>query len=142
MDQGKDAVNRFVELGVLGKPGGPVPEVDPEDIKAVCQLYDDMRANHPGENVSISFRVIQATCKPGVDAKSVWYRAKELGLLLDMQKLAEEQQLSVLPCKIELNDSTFKAIAKIPMQWQQTLGVPRDFCFDIKEFARLVGESA
>src|SRR5215469_4711176 len=106
MDQGNERLSRLFELGVLGKPGDPVSEVDPEDIKAVCKLYDDMRANHPGENVSISFRAIRATCKLGVDAKSVWYRAKELGLLLDMQKLAEEHQLSVLPFKIELNDAT------------------------------------
>lgn len=35
-----------------GKPGEPVPEVDPEDLKIVWKINRDLQARHPGQQVA------------------------------------------------------------------------------------------
>src|SRR5436853_6591247 len=72
-----------------GKPGEPVPQVDPDDLKAVWEINHEVQTSHPGERVT-GISVLEHACKPGADVKSVAYRAVMLGLrtLLFHQNLA------------------------------------------------------
>ena len=47
-----------------GKPGEPVPQVDPEDLKNVWQLYDEVKKRHPGEQFAIDQLVINKPASP------------------------------------------------------------------------------
>src|SRR2546430_5589606 len=72
-----------------GKPGEPVPQVDPDDLKAVWEINHEVQTSHPGERV-VGISVLEHACKPGADVKAVAYRAMILGLLtlLFQQNLA------------------------------------------------------
>jgi hypothetical protein len=61
---------------LFGKPGDPVPEVDPEDIKAVCELYRVHTI--PQTRLQLIRRLFEAACRPGTDVKSVLYRSTAL----------------------------------------------------------------
>ena len=63
-----------------GKAGEAVPEVDPEDMKAVWQEHRYMQKDHPGQPIAISTRVLQHYCNPGADMQAVCYRQAQLGL--------------------------------------------------------------
>ena|SRR5207247_1890550 len=62
-----------------GKPGEPVPQVDPDDLKAVWEINHEVQTSHPGERVT-GISVLEHACKPGADVKAVAYRAMILGL--------------------------------------------------------------
>src|SRR5215471_12356302 len=61
-----------------GKPGEPVPEVDADDLKAVWELYRDVKARHPGHDAAIGMSAVVASCKPGADAQAAAYRVGQL----------------------------------------------------------------
>ena len=146
-----EALKTFIDQGVLGKPGDSVPEVNPEDLKVVWKLYE----------VGIGWRLILGSCRPGVDAKSTWYRAMALQSLMQVQKQAAEHQLSLRDLisfkeqqeaqtiksaesadwKVELNEAAFRVIAEMPMQWGGS-GRQSGFLFDVGDFVRRVGETA
>ena len=71
-----------------GKPGEPVPAVDPEDLKTVWQIGTDVQANHPGTQVAIGADLLKQACKPGADIQAVGYRAS---LVWMMSHMAPEQ---------------------------------------------------
>jgi hypothetical protein len=50
---------------VSGAPGEPVPQVDPEDVKAVWKLGQEVKKDHPGGGVAIGMAIFEHTCKPG-----------------------------------------------------------------------------
>jgi len=81
-------MNNSDSPSLRGKPGEPVPEVDPEDLKTVWQLYDEMAKSNPGERFSIELSVLEEVCKPGADVQAVWYRQAAIDLLrlLSQQK--------------------------------------------------------
>src|SRR5262245_49619779 len=157
-----EVLKRFIDRGVLGKPGDPVPQVNPEDLKVIWRLYEDVKVDRPEEQVGIGWRLILASCRPGVDAKSVWYRTMALQSLMQVQKQAAEHELSLRDLisfkerpeaqtiksaesadwKVELNEAVFRVIAEMPMQWGgsgRQSGRQSGFLFDVEDFVRRVG---
>ena len=66
-----------------GAPGEPVPEVGPEDVRAVWKLGlgKSMESGHPGGQRAIGVEVCRAACNPGADISAVCYRGMMLGLV-------------------------------------------------------------
>ena len=122
-----------------GKPGEPVPQVDPDDLKAVWEINHEVHTSHPGELVGIGISLLEHACKPGADVKAVAYRAMNLGLLtiLFQQKLAP-WLAPWIKADWRLDDVVFRIGAKIKMEWME-VGVPQNSVpFDIDEFRRLL----
>ena len=106
-----DAVGNPPSFG--GNPGEPVPEVDPEDVKAIWQETRDRQARHPGQNVATGFGRMKAICKPGANVQAVWYRSTMIWLL---NRFAQEQ-LAPWVKDEQVSDAVFRTMATIPMQW-------------------------
>jgi hypothetical protein len=135
-----------------GQPGEPVPEVDPEDIKAVGRAYQDAAKDNPGLR-GLDLRVLERVCKPGADIHAVYYRQASLDLLRllsspSQQKLSEvaQQQFSEFQARITalmtdgaFRDAAFRAIAKVPMKWPG-VGIVRQDPHFLEEFLKLCNE--
>jgi hypothetical protein len=74
-----DKTRRFSEM--FGEPGKAVPEVDPDDLRAVAREYRNIAKTHTGERFGIDIDVLRRFCKPGADIRAVCYRHMHLGLL-------------------------------------------------------------
>jgi hypothetical protein len=126
-----------------GKAGEPVPEVDPEDLKRVWQVYDVVKKEHPGEQFAIDQLVIQQTCKPGANVRAVSYRAGLLGLILmpivEGRTIAGEK-LAPWIKDGQLDDAVFHAAAQVPMEWMGVGIVTQGPPFDVDELVRRVRE--
>ena len=122
-----------------GKPGEPVPQVDPDDLKAVWEINHEVQTSHPGERVGIGISVLEHACKPGADVKAVAYRAMNLGLLtlLFQQKLAP-WLAPWIKADWRLDDVVFRIGAKIKMEWMEVGLLQNNVPFDIDEFRRLL----
>lgn len=59
--------------------GEPVPQVDPEDVKAVWKLGQEVKQDHPGGGVAIGMAIFEHTCKPGAIVKAAIYRTNKIG---------------------------------------------------------------
>jgi hypothetical protein len=143
-----DAVDRWVDnelepdrqAAFGGKPGEPVPEVDPDDIKAVRREYQDMQKRHPGDCVAITMRVLGTVCRPGADMQAVCYRQTQLSMieiLADKLKVIPAETMAALRTNGDFNDAAFRAMAKVPMQWAEVGVVRAGLPFDFDEFLRL-----
>ncbi len=128
-----------------GKPGEPVPQVDPEDLKNVWQLQDEVKKRHPrGEHCAIDQSVIQRTCKPGANVQAVSYRAGLLRLILmpiaeGLPSIAGEK-LAPWIKDGRLDDAVFRAAAQTPMEWMGVGIIRKGPPFDVDEFMRRVRE--
>ena len=116
-----------------GKPGEPVPAVDPEDVKTVWQI---VKARHPAQNVAVGVDVMKRACKPGADMEAVYYRASLLGM---MTQTAPER-LNRFTREGQPNDSVFRAAAKVPAEWMGVGIVRQGPPFGVNEFLQLCGE--
>jgi hypothetical protein len=118
-----------------GIPGEPVPEVDPEDLKAVWQQARDLQARHPGQRVAIGFDAMKAVCKPGANAQAVFYRLSMIWLLNEFA----QEQLAAWFKDEQVSDAVFQTMATIPMEWighTERKGLP----FDVEDFFRRLRE--
>lgn len=115
------------------EPRGPVPEVDPEDLRTLWREQHELQARHAGEHVAIAMDVAQQMCKPGADIEAVFYRSSMIWLL---SQFAKEKFAPWITDK-QVSDVVFRTMSKIPMEW---LGhTPRrDLPFDVEEFFRRV----
>lgn len=119
-----------------GKPGDPVPEVNPDDLKALWRLHREVEAQHPGQQVAIGDELAKHYCKPGTDIQVIGYR---LGLL-SLLKLIAPDKIAPWLRDSQPDDALFRAAAVMPLQWPE-VGVVRDgFPFDIDDFFRTVRE--
>jgi hypothetical protein len=119
-----------------GKPGEPVPAVDPEDVKTVWQIGRDVEVNHPGKDVAVGVNVMKQVCKPGADIEAVSYRA---GFAWLISQIAPEH-LARFTREGQLDDAVFRAAAKVPAEWMGVGIVRQGPPFDLNEFLRLCGE--
>ena len=112
---------------MFGKPGEPVPEVDPQDVKHAWEWTRD----NPGKQSG--FGVLLAVLDKIPDnPMAVGVRAAMLSL---MQHFAAEQ-LATFTKDGQLDEVVFYAAAKVPMVWlldESRQGPP----FDMEEFIRL-----
>ena len=123
-----------------GKPGEPVPQVDPEDLKKCWQLSHE----HPEKQAAIGMCLLEAVCKPGADVQAVSYRAMLLALVL--MPLAEGHP-SIAGEKLApwvkdgfLDDVVFGAAAQTSMEWMGVGIVRQGLPFNLDEFMRRVRE--
>jgi len=125
-----------------GEAGEPVPQVDPEDVKAAWKVGRDIERRHPGgpgglHAYAIGVEVFKAACKPGADIPAVGYRGMMLGTLT---RHAQEQLAPWLE-EGRPDDVIFRAIAQVPMEWMG-VGIPRQgLSFDFEDFMRRVHEA-
>lgn len=113
-----------------GKPGEAVPEVDPEDLKALWREQQKIQAMHPGQHAT-GIDVMKAVCKPGSNVEAVWYRMSMFWLLT----MAATEQTTPWMKDGEPVEAVFRTIATIPMEWighTPRQGLP----FDVEEFFR------
>ena len=120
-----------------GRPGEPVPEVNPEDVKTVWAMQSEAQKRHGG----ITRRVFEHVLPAGTDIDAVCYRARQLGLvnLILNDDLAQKHLPASWHRVTRVDDVVFRATAKIPMEWIGG-GVRQGLPFDINEFLRLCGE--
>jgi hypothetical protein len=118
-----------------GQPGEPVPEVNPEDLKALWQEQQRIEARHPGKLVATGRGVAEQICQPGADIQALGYRA---GMVWLLSQIARER-FSVFTKDDQPIDSVFRAAAKVPVEWMGE-GITSQAPFDVDEFLRLCGE--
>src|SRR5579864_133942 len=64
-----------------GEAGESVPEVDPDDLKAIWQIGEDLQANHSGKKMAVGIEVMKQACKPGANIEATWYRSSVIWML-------------------------------------------------------------
>jgi hypothetical protein len=117
-----------------GASGEPVPVVDPEDVKAVWQIFDELRRTHPGTAVGVAGLV--GVLRPGANVPAVTFRAGMIGLVLH----TAPAELAPWTKEDRVDDAVFHAIAQVPMEWLG-VGVERQgWPFDVEDFMRRVRE--
>ena len=131
---------------VGGNRGEPVPEADPEELKAIWQRTRDLQARHPhrqsggrafAQNVAADFEAMKACCKPGANAQAVLYRS-----ILIWAAIRFAPGLFAPWVKDEqVSDAVFRTTATIPMKW---VGPPpqEDLPYDVEEFFRRLREGS
>jgi len=119
-----------------GEPGQPVPEVDPEDIKATWEFCEKLQAEHPGEQIAVGMGVGESICKPGADIQAVGYRSTIIWLI---NRIAPEQIAPFLQDG-QPTDAVFHAAAKVPLEWMGVGIVRQGPPFNVNEFLRLCGK--
>jgi hypothetical protein len=119
---------------ISGEPGEAVPQVDPEDIKAVWKLGQDVNKDHPGDGVVIGMAVFEHACKPGAMVKAVIYRANRIAML---RTVAPDVMEPLIQDKL---DAVLHTAATIRMEW---IGreVHKGWTFDPDDFIRRVREA-
>jgi hypothetical protein len=120
---------------MYGAPGEPVPQVDPEDVKAVWELGQAETKDHPDGGVIIGMAIFEHTCKPGAIVKAVIYRANMTDLLCSA---APEIMKPLLQDRL---DAVLHTAATIPMEWMGVGIKRRGFPFDADDFIRRVSEA-
>jgi hypothetical protein len=117
---------------LLGAAAGtPVPQVDPEDVRAVWKLGQEVQKDHPGVNVGIGVAIFERSCNPGSNIQAVTYRAGMIAMFLRHAPELKEKL-----------DAVFLAAATIPMEWIGVGIVHRGWTFDPVDFIRRVREAA
>jgi hypothetical protein len=126
----------------FGKPllfgdqtGEPVPEVDPEDLKALWREQQKLQARHPGKQVAIGMGLAEQICKPEADIQAVGYRVVMLWLLSQIAR----ERFSLFTKDGQPIDVAFRAAAKVPLEWMGE-AFTQQAPFDVDEFLRLCGE--
>jgi hypothetical protein len=118
--------------------GDPVPQVDPDDVKAVWKFHEDLARRHPGKQVGIGKGVLEHVCKADADIAAVAYRAGMLRMFIEFG----DQSVRPWMDNGEPGDALFCAAAQTRMEW---LGdeVRQSWPFDIDEFlGRVRGQIA
>jgi hypothetical protein len=136
MDPDTQEQERLREMFGFGRPGEPVPVVDPEDIKAAWEVGKGCRKSHPQGNVAIGIAVFRHACKPGANVPAVTYRTGQIDILRLIQPDVMDP---LLQSKLE---AVLRAAAEIPMEWMGVGMVRRGLPFDAEEFLRRVREAA
>ncbi len=117
-----------------GKAGDSVPEVDPDDLKAIWQMCHDLQAQHTNGS-AIDIELMQQACKPGADVLATWYRSSGIWMLTRFA----EQRLAPWLRDGEIADPVFRTMASIPMQWigsEVTQSPP----MDVEDFFRRLND--
>ena len=124
-------------------PGiGPVPEVDPADLKSLWNMQSEAQARHdkPGA-IALSFSLCQSACSPGANVAAVWYRSSMLAVLQHLSDAGGPALPGIQEGKP--SDAFFKALAIVPMTGMQPGAPPRKgFPFDLQELVSLIQKEA
>lgn len=136
MDPDTQEHERLRELFGLGRAGEPVPQVDPEDVKAVWEIGQESVKGHSQGGIVIGMEIFRRACKPAADVPAVIYRMQQLSLLKLIQPNVMDPLLQDKP------EALFRAAAEIPMEWMGVGIVRHGLPFDPDDFVRRVREAA
>jgi len=152
-------------LANFGIPGpGPVPVVDPADLRSVWELMQRMKARlpkteplensaQPGRATSYDFRSLGLSdanggCSPGANVGAIWYRMMMLEMLEHMStigpllsEIITDRTIPTIPAIDYRNpsDAVFKALAVVPIKGLQPGGPPIEgLPIDVDELGRLI----
>lgn len=93
---------------------GLVPPVDPDDLRAVWELYRDAQARTNGEQFAIDKEILERACKPGTDVEAVAYRVMMLFMPETVNQLVPpEARREFAP----VNESAFQRHAASAIRW-------------------------
>lgn len=123
------------QLPFGGKPGEPVPTVDPDDVKSIWKLGKEAETRGVSAIGSV---IMEQACKPGSNTGAAWYRST---LIWMMTQIAPEQ-LTRFIRDGQPDDAVFRAAAKVPMEWTAVGVVHKGPPFDVDEFLKLCDEAA
>ena len=112
-----------------GKPGEPVPAVDPNDVKSVWKIQKDPTRS---TGAASSIGLLTQACKPGADLQAVIYRSSFLWIITQ-----------TAPDQLErfTEEAVSRAAANVPAEWTGVGIVREGPPFDVNEFLRLCGET-
>ena len=117
-----------------GEAGESVPEVDPDDLKAIWQIGEELQANHSSVK-AVGVEVMKQDCKPGANIEATWYRSSMIWMLTHVA----QQQLTPWLRDGKIADPVFRAMASIPMEWVRS-EVKQSLPFNVAEFLRRLNE--
>lgn len=112
--------------------------MDPEDVRAVWKLRQEVKRDYPGVNVGIGVEIFERACKPGANIPAITYRASHIAMLQHIVP----QIFDPWTKDGELANSVFRAASQVPMEWIGVGVVRRGLPFDIEDFMRRVSEVA
>jgi hypothetical protein len=118
-----------------GEAGESVPEVDPDDLKAIWQIGEELQANQSGKKVAVGFEVMKQACKPGANIEATGYRSSLIWMLTHVA----QQQLAPWLRDGKVADPVFRVMASIPMEWVGS-AVKQGLPFDVAKFLRRLNE--
>lgn len=117
-----------------GEAGESVPEVDPDDLKAIWQIGEELQANHSAAK-AVGVEVMKQACKPGANIEATWYRSSVIWVLTQVA----QQQLAPWLRDGKVVDPVFRVMASIPMEWVGS-EVKQGLPFNVEEFLRRLNE--
>ncbi len=117
-------------LPFMGKPGEPVPAVDPDDVKSIWNLGKEVETRGA---TAIGSVIIEQACKPGSNTGAAYYRSTSIWV---MTQIAPEL-LTRFMRDGQPDDAVFRAAAKVPMEWEGIGIVRKGPPFDVDEFLKL-----
>ena len=117
-----------------GEAGESVPEVDPDDLKAIWQIGEELQAN-PSTVKAVGVEVMKQACKPGANVEATCYRSSIIWMLTHVA----QQQLAPWLRDGKVADPVFRVMASIPMEWVGS-EVKQGLPFDVEEFLRRLNE--
>jgi hypothetical protein len=99
--------------------GGPIPSVNPGDLRGVWELMHEMRTKFMGNReselggpqraISFDFKLLAQVCSPEADVLAVWSRSTLLGILVERGLLTRFQRGT------HLEDAVFNVAAAFPI---------------------------
>lgn len=135
MDPDMEEQERIRKMFGIGRAGEPVPQVDPEDVKAVWEIGQESVKENPQGNVAIGLEIFRRACKPGANVPAVTYRTQQIGMLQLIRPDVVDPLLQAKP------EAVFRAAAEIPMEWLGVGIVRHGLPFDPDDFVRRVREA-
>ena len=112
-----------------GEAGESVPEVDPDDLKAIWKIGEEAQSKATG------IELMRQVCKPGANVEATWYRSSQIWMLTHVA----QQQLAPWLREGRVADPVFRTMASFPMKWIGS-GVRQGPPFDVEEFLRRLSE--
>jgi len=103
-------------------PDGPIPAVDPADLRSVWEMQREILARTGGGAI-LSNELYKRACSSGANVEAVWCRTSMLGALEVLGVLAPWIHDGVV------SDAVFKVAATFPMK-DMPIGVPQELDVD------------
>ena len=123
-----------------GSETGPVPAVDPADLKSVWAIQTDSETLASGEHFAIGVDLYERACSPGADVRAVFIRVSMLQMLKSMSESGGV--ISPWLHHGKPDDAVFKVAATFPMIRMQPGVRRRGLPLDVEELIRQIREEA
>jgi len=130
--------NRIMEqMPWLKNPNNLIPIVNPDDLKSLYKLQNDLVAKHgqPGKTVVVGGEVAKRALSPGANLGDLIYRLGWIGQLKEWSEARPLEFPWIHDGKID--DAVFKALAILPMSELPPSG-RGPFPFDAEELMGLI----